>query len=213
MSHQSRVYRAKAGRGMGRSLAMIAIAAAVIMVVGVGAAAAAPMEGRVFLPDAVHVHLPGDLPGRCDHPGQHRHPAGYELCQDLEAAERRQLRLGAGHHGGLDDVRRRHDDGQRGACAAHLPGVAGAIRQPLRNLDRADSGGHVSERLEATPDERRTLWGRRVECTVLRTDQGHRDQQRRTHHLLRPEPRCGTGRAASPSRTGRSSSCARWRVR
>ena len=53
MSHQSRVYRAKAGRGIGRSLAMIAIAAAVILVVGVGAAAAAPMENRAFLPDAV----------------------------------------------------------------------------------------------------------------------------------------------------------------
>jgi hypothetical protein len=52
MSHQSLLYRAKAGRGIGRSLAMIAIAA-VIMVVGVGAAAAEPMEGRAFLPDAV----------------------------------------------------------------------------------------------------------------------------------------------------------------
>jgi hypothetical protein len=53
VSHQSRVYRTKAGRGIGRSLAMIVIAAVVIMVVGVGAAAAAPMEGRAFLPDAV----------------------------------------------------------------------------------------------------------------------------------------------------------------
>ena len=53
MSHQSRVSRAKAGRGIGRSLAVIVIAAAVIMVAGVGAAAAAPTEGRAFLPDAV----------------------------------------------------------------------------------------------------------------------------------------------------------------
>ena len=53
MSHQSRAYRAEAGRVAARSIAMIVILAAVIMVAGVGVAAAAPLEGRAFLPDAV----------------------------------------------------------------------------------------------------------------------------------------------------------------
>ena len=155
MSHQSRADRAEAGRVTARSFAMIAIAAALISDCrcwgGSGRAAGAP---RVFARRG-DVYLPGDLPGRRDHPGQHRHPAGHELRQDLEAAERRQLRLGAGHHCGLDDVRRRHDDGQRGAGPADLPGAAGAVRQSLRDPDRVDGSGHLSERLEAAPDERR----------------------------------------------------------
>jgi hypothetical protein len=53
MSHQSRVYRAEAGRVAARSLAMIAVVAAAIWVAGVATASAAPVPNRASLPGEV----------------------------------------------------------------------------------------------------------------------------------------------------------------